>query len=339
MVRILAALVVAVVAFAFVASVLDDRLPGRPTPSDAGLAAIQAEADGALVVEVGEFDLSVGVGRRERWRAMGASDRRRAIERWVRRARQGAVEVTLDGNAADLQRIDEAVMGETSRVAVRSSVVGVALVVPRIRQSMRNNCETASLSMLLRGRRSQDALQAALPIAQPIIPGHSPSGAKIWGDPQLGFVGRVRGGGYGVYDRPLFRLTRRFDRGAENLTGRPFADVVAALRAGRPVVVWLARGRSRPMMWRTPAGRQVAADAAEHAVLLVGWQKDGTLAYHDPLDGRRYEVGARALERRWRLLGGRAIAGSRLTNGGPSNGNGAGDDRSGSIVVVEGATT
>jgi uncharacterized protein YvpB len=189
-------------------------------------------------------------------------------------------------------------------------VAAVNLTLPAVRQVYRNDCEATALSMALGGTVPQLRLQSLLPVAHPYLPVEGAQG-MVWGDPELGFVGDVRGGGYGVYDRPVLALARRYDRGAENLTGTPVARVVAAVQQGRPVVAWIQFGADAPRTWRSPAGVVVQANGAEHAVTLTGWQA-GVLTYNNPWTGTRESFTVAAFTQLWHRLGDRAVALSSL---------------------------
>jgi len=98
---------------------------------------------------------------------------------------------------------------------------------PVIAQKLRNNCETAGLSVLLatRGvRAGQLDLQNDLPRSGPIDPDDS-GAQRVWGDPERGDVGRANGGGVGR------GVTLR------DLTGQPSAVVYERVRAGGAVMV------------------------------------------------------------------------------------------------------
>ena len=200
--------------------------------------------------------------------------------------------------------------GPQRSVVVPGTVSAVNVTLPAIRQVYRNDCEATALSMALRGRVSQLRLQSELPIAQPYLPVEGSTG-MVWGNPELGFVGDVRGGGYGVYDRPVLRLARRYDPGAENLTGTTVASVVSAVRHGRPVVAWIQFGASSPRTWHSPAGALVQANGAEHAVTLTGW-RPGVLTYNNPWTGTRESFTVAAFVQLWHTLGDRAVALSSL---------------------------
>lgn len=217
-------------------------------------------------------------------------------------------------STADLATIARAARGDVGAVRVPGALSAVSLGIRPIRQAYRNDCEAAALSMLLRGRVSQYRLQALFPVAHPYLPVDTARGEE-WGDPERGFVGPVQGGGYGVYERPVLAVARRFDPGAVDLTGAPLRRVVAAVKRGRPVEAWIQFGASLPRTWLAPDGRTVRANFAEHTITLVGWRRPGVLVYDNPWDGTVSTFTIRAFARVWHVLGDRAIAGSSVAAG------------------------
>ncbi|HET6850664.1 MAG TPA: C39 family peptidase [Gaiellales bacterium] len=216
--------------------------------------------------------------------------------------------VRMHWSRTDATRIEGAAIHGAPSIRLPNRVSAVALRLPVVRQAWRNDCEAASLSMMLGGRVGQRQLQRELPISRPFRP-RIVDGRTVWGDPERGFVGDVRAGGYGVYDKPLLTLARRYDHGAENLTGGTVAAIVAALRAGRPIVAWIQLGPSAPWTWTSPTGRLIQANHAEHAVTLTGWS-NGIISYHDPWTGTAATFPTATFSALWRTLGKRAIAGS-----------------------------
>ncbi|MCW2723457.1 MAG: hypothetical protein JWN35_378 [Frankiales bacterium] len=183
---------------------------------------------------------------------------------------------------------------------------------------LRNGCEVTSLSMLLSfvGEgvgKMQLAREQETDPAQPVFaPGRRGDLSRIlaWGDPAAGFVGNVYGPyGYGIHHAPLARLLARKVPGrAVDLTGRGFADVLARVRSGMPVLVWTTttmRPTSRWVTWRGPRG-PVRATFSEHAVLLVGYTRTA-LVVNDPLTGRQESVAPAPFVAAWRQLGRQAL--------------------------------
>lgn len=268
-----------------------------------------AAASVRLQVLAGPLHFSVAPAVRDRWAQAAPAAQQWQIKTWTSgrtSVRQGALSAAIRWPPRSLATLGRAAQspGVTSvRVDVR--VTRIEIRRPHLRQAWRNNCETAALSMLLGGKPDQQRLQRLLPVSSPLEARAAAQGV-VWGDPQEGFVGRVQAGGYGVYEVPLLALARKSGAAVDNLSRSPFVRLMDALRSGRPVLTWVTLGASSPWSWRTPRGRVVRADRAEHAVVLVGWQP-GRVVYLDPWDGSRKVQDIATFDARWRALGQRAI--------------------------------
>ena len=189
-----------------------------------------AGAVGPLRIQAGPIRLVVPAAERAAWARAGRGRWQRAAA-WLRAraiARGAGVDVRLSWPASRVRRVVAAAASSGRAIAMPQAVSMVTLVALLVRQHYRNDCEAAALSIALRDAAGQDRLQRALPLALPVA-ARTTSRGLLWGDPELGFVGDVESGGYGVYDRPLLAVARQRDRGAENLTGRPLATMLAAL--------------------------------------------------------------------------------------------------------------
>lgn len=197
---------------------------------------------------------------------------------------------------------------------------GTALIdVPTQSQlpALPNGCEVTSLSMLLGfAQRPVDKLVLArrqdTDRGQPVFAGtqHDFYSISRWGNPNNSFVGRVDGRyGYGIYHGPLARLLdRQLPGRSDDLTGRPFSEVLARVRQGTPVVLWTTttfRPPSRWVTWATPNG-PFRATQAEHAVLLIGYTP-GHLVINNPLSGQRESVQAAPFLVSWQQMGRQAL--------------------------------
>ena len=213
----------------------------------------------------------------------------------------------------------------TARLVVRAkaSVPAVGLVrrpaesrinAPLLRQQLRNDCESAALSILLAavGRpASQTQIQTLLPRSGPLDPrGRGPS--RVWGDPDLGFVGRPDGGGtdggFGVYPGPIRRVARRLGVQLDDLSGSPPQRIYARLLAGRPVIAWVGLSAGPFGSWQSPAGRAISVNFGEHTVVLRGVGRDGRLNVSNPLQGTAETWTRGQFESMWSLLGKRALS-------------------------------
>lgn len=200
------------------------------------------------------------------------------------------------------------------RVTVPERPTAASTRVPLVQQALRDNCETAALSMILsfRGKATdQLVLQRQVAHSKPLDPTVSADQLEVWGDPSRGFVGRADGGGpaggYGVYQRPIRALSKRHGVALRNLTGSSPRAVYRALLGGRPVLAWVALSEGPFATWQTPAGRTVRANYGEHAVVLTG-VGPRTISLNDPLSGRRLTWTKPDFERMWSALGRRALA-------------------------------
>lgn len=228
---------------------------------------------------------------------------------------RGAASIEMRTNRAGLAReVDRAVAAGGGVVAVPQQATAATIRVPLIQQELRDNCEATALSMILayRGRHlNQLTLQAQVAHAQPLDPTTAPDGSEVWGDPNLGFVGRADGGGpgggYGVYQGPIEALARRHGVDLRNLTGKSPTAVYSALLAGHPVMAWVALAAGPYASWETPAGRTVHINYGEHAVVLTGLEQ-GYVLVNDPLSGTHLTWSKAQFEQMWAGLGRRALA-------------------------------
>lgn len=202
------------------------------------------------------------------------------------------------------------------RVEVSRRTMSARMPAPAVKQAQRNTCESAALHILLAayGKQiSQSVLQAALPVSGPLDPTDGTDGGQpIWGDPDLGYVGRPDGGGvaggFGVYPGPVRRVARRFGVALEDLTGNDAAAVFARLRQGRAVMAWIGLSDGPYARWTSPRGRPIRVNFGEHTVVLHGIDATGNIEVSNPLEGTRERWTPSQFETLWRRLGRRALA-------------------------------
>lgn len=226
------------------------------------------------------------------------------------------------GRAQILFRIDRsATAADAARFGSTGGTMGVAatpiaakIAVPVVAQRLHNDCEAAALQVLLASvgiRIDQQRLLGELPHSGPLDPQGAPPN-QVWGDPDLGFVGRAAGGGpaggFGVYQRPIARLARRHGVRLVDLTGKPASAVYARLLAGHAVMAWVGLADGPFGTWRTPAGRRIRVNFNEHTIVLAGILPDGRLAVVNPLQGTKEIWTEQRFESMWALLGRRALS-------------------------------
>jgi uncharacterized protein YvpB len=212
------------------------------------------------------------------------------------------------------EQIAHAAGRHASRLDLRVRPVSSSIALRPVRQTLHNDCEATSLSMLLAAagvRAGQLELQAQLPRSGPLDP-EPVAGSSLfrWGDPERGFVGRPAGGGteggFGVYEPPIRALAARYGVHLADLHGRSVAVLRSALLAGHPVLAWVGLAAGPYLSWLTPSGREITVDLNEHAVVLVG-AGPGYVLVNNPLSGERERWSDGLFSYRWRLLGQRAL--------------------------------
>lgn len=178
-----------------------------------------------------------------------------------------------------------------------------------------NGCEVTSLSMLFTAI-GHPVNKTVLADEEPTDPTQLKLGPQhqieYWGNPNVGFVGNVRGYGYGIYHGPIVKLINKILPGhALDLTGQPFSNILTKVAEGLPVMVWTTSNfqpepPSQWITWNSPEG-PVHATMWEHAVLVVGYDAHH-IYINDPLDG----TAAKAVDRSdfiaaWNQLGQQAV--------------------------------
>lgn len=300
---------------AWAASMPNDATPARST------AATTAAPDEPVAVRVLVGARELGTFQVARYRTGGRLDRaalRAAVRSRIpatQRVRGGRATVTFDLNrdAGARAAVSAATLGggvvQVPRRAVTSTITA-----PILKQRLRNNCETAALSILMRSVGTsvdQLTLQRQLARSGPLDP--TGSGAEMrWGDPDRGYVGRPDGGGvaggFGVYPGPIATLARRYRVRLEDLTGKTIEALYRRLRTGHAVLAWIGLGDGPYGRWTSPEGKAIKVNYNEHTVVLHGITRDGTISVSNPLQGTAERWTQQRFEAMWRLLGGRALA-------------------------------
>lgn len=234
----------------------------------------------------------------------------------ARTVRRGPSKIRMETKLGAVRRsIEDAAAAGGGDVVLEERPVAADTRLPIVKQVLRNNCETAALSMLLavdRIKVDQLDLQDALPTSGPLDPQPSGSGGlDTWGDPNRGFVGRPDGGGtsggYGVYEGPIAALAKARGAGSVDLTDQRPRKIYRRLLEGRPVMVWVGLSDGPYKTWGTPEGKEITGNFGEHTVVLTGIDGD-SLAVNDPLVGERTVWTRAYFEELWNRLGNRALS-------------------------------
>ena len=176
---------------------------------------------------------------------------------------------------------------------VRAIPISARVPAPVVKQERRNTCESAALHILMAtiGKAvRQRTLQEALPTSGGLDPVVQ-NGVKIWGDPEVGYVGRPDGGGvaggFGVLVGPVKQAASAFGVELEDLTGRSASVVYRRLLSGRAVMAWIGLSEGPYGAWTSPEGKPVKVNFGEHTVVLHGIDAQGNVEVSNPLEGTR----------------------------------------------------
>ncbi|MCU5208853.1 S-layer homology domain-containing protein [Bacillus paranthracis] len=156
-----------------------------------------------------------------------------------------------------------------------------------------NGCEVVSLQMLVEHYTGRTFNKVDFAFQMPFDKTRlqkQNGRIKIWGDPDVGFVGDVTGNtpGYAINPGPLKQLLDKYARGT-NLTGNSFSVLENYVRNGKPVVTWVTESLNSPgsiSTWKTPQGKTIYARMNTHAVVLTGVD-DNYVYYNDPILGTK----------------------------------------------------
>jgi uncharacterized protein YvpB len=190
---------------------------------------------------------------------------------------------------------------------------------PIIKQDLALDCESAALEVALAIQHiqvPQDRIYASLP-EDARSPDLGSDGYPIrWGDPYTAFVGDVNGyepdfTGYGVYYPPIVTAAERYGARANGRTGWTVTEIVAQLRLGNSVVVWLTSDFKAhiPRYWTAWDGTRVPWAIGEHAVPVIGYDPvQDTVTFVDVLYGVQRTMTAQAFAAALTTFGGMGIA-------------------------------
>lgn len=230
------------------------------------------------------------------------------------RVRHGSARVVYRYDTSATARAALAVGPDGGIVPAVRRAESATIAAPVIRQAERNTCESAALSILPATagvRVSQERLQRQLPRSGPLDPRGSGS-ERVWGDPELGYVGRGDGGGaaggFGVYEGPVGAVAKRNGTALSDLTRASPRRIYRRLLDGRAVMAWVGLSEGPYDEWRSPRGRRVRVNFGEHTVVLAGVRRDGSLRVVNPLQGTAEIWSREKFTAMWSLLGRRALS-------------------------------
>ncbi|CEG28358.1 SH3 domain-containing protein [Bacillus sp. B-jedd] len=167
--------------------------------------------------------------------------------------------------------------GFVSGQYITTSTAAKLLNVPLIAQrpELPSGCEVTSLAMALNYygvKVSKGTLARKMPYDSTKLVRNANGSIRIWGDPNVGFVGTPFDNGYTINPGPLKRLLDQYRPGGVNLTGKNFSEVEAYVKKGAPVLVWFTINYEMPgaRSWKTSSGKTISAPKPLHCIVVTG---------------------------------------------------------------------
>lgn len=209
----------------------------------------------------------------------------------------------------------------SSTPAIKEILPSSAILdIPLVRQIYNLSCEAATLQMALNYysiNLTQDQILSDFGISQPMIM-QTVNDKIIWGDPDEGFVGDVRGNftgtrggvtslrfgnGLGINNGPVAKAARKYKPASQEIDGATIDQVKLALVNKNPVMMWHRRDdiHKESMEVHTRSGKRVVFEQY-HVNLITGYKTnlDGSVVFilNDPYFGI-LELLEQDLERWW----------------------------------------
>ncbi|MTT32080.1 SH3 domain-containing protein [Terrilactibacillus sp. BCM23-1] len=151
------------------------------------------------------------------------------------------------------------------------------LNVPLIRQrpQLPSGCEVTALAMALSyyGRNvSKTTLANQMPRDRTPLKRNRDGSIKIWGDPEIGFVGDPYGTGFTINPNPLKKVLDKYRKGGMALYGKDFSVIEGYVKKRKPTLVWFTITHELPTKrtWKTPKGKTILAPRPLHCVVVTG---------------------------------------------------------------------
>lgn len=186
--------------------------------------------------------------------------------------------------------------------------------VPKINQynvGYPTGCESAALRNLLKFWGvpvSMKQIVDALPKGD--LPYYE-DGIRYGGNPYLEFIGHPSSySSYGVYEKPIMQVASRFKLGIIDGTGMSLDEILSIVKEDRPVIAWVSMNMAVPYVSKSwiykPTNEKISWMANEHALLVVGYNKNQVIVTDSLNGGIRY-YDKNVFKNRYNTYGKRAL--------------------------------
>ncbi len=166
-------------------------------------------------------------------------------------------------------------------LAVKSRVKSLSstklLNVPLIKQrpELPSGCEVTALAMALRYYDidvNKTTLANQMPRDNTPVKRNQDGTIKIWGDPEVGFVGDPYDNGITINPNPLKKVLDNYRQGGLALYGKDFNVIEGYVKNKKPTLIWFTITHEMPIKrtWKTPNGKNIFAPRPLHCIVVTG---------------------------------------------------------------------
>lgn len=180
-------------------------------------------------------------------------------------------------------------------VSTSNGAINKRMDIPVIAQrpELPSGCEVTSLAMALRYygiNADKTVLAKQMPYDTTKLFRNADGSIKIWGDPDVGFVGTPFGNGFTINPGPLKKVLDKYRPGGLALTGKNFTEIESYVKQGKPVLVWFTINYEMPIArtWKTPAGKTINAARPLHNIVITG--TDANYVYFNDSEAVKKDV-------------------------------------------------
>lgn len=155
----------------------------------------------------------------------------------------------------------------------KTSVLNVPLI--KQRPQLPSGCEVTALAMALAfyGKNvDKTVLAKQMPKDKTAVVRNKDNSIKIWGDPEVGFVGDPYGNGITINPNPLKEVLDNYRKGGLALYGKNFSVIEGYVKKGAPTLIWFTVTHEMPTKrtWKTPKGKTIQAPRPLHCIVVTG---------------------------------------------------------------------
>ncbi|WP_083413204.1 SH3 domain-containing protein [Bacillus massilinigeriensis] len=186
--------------------------------------------------------------------------------------------------------------------------------VPVIRQRpmLPSGCEAVALTMALNYygvRVDMRTIARQMPYDKTALIRNKDWSIRVWGDPEVGYVGNPFGTGFTINPNPLKRVADKYRKGNLALYGKDFRVIEDYVRKRKPTLVWFTINYQMPKnrTWKTSKGKTIYAPRPLHCIVVTGVDNNYVYFNDSESGGKNVKVAKSQFIKVYNAMGRRAL--------------------------------